>query len=106
MEVGEEVDAVAVAAAQLQIEEAEPNPEPEPEPEPEPGPEPEECALCLNDLPLPGEEGAVLLVCTHAFHTGCLERWKDKCPEKGLPLTCAMCRRTVLVAAAEETEET
>lgn len=48
----------------------------------------------------------MLLVCTHAFHTLCLDRWENKCLEKGLPLTYAMCCRTVLVVAAEETEET
>jgi hypothetical protein len=93
------VEAVTAAAAQLQIDE--PNPEPEPKPEPEP--EPEECAICLNDLPLPGEEeegGAVLLACFHTFHTLCLARWKDKCLEKALPYTCAMCRGAVVVAAA------
>ena len=101
-EESDEVDAVMTAAAGLQLEDAaaveepEPGPKPEPEPEPEPKPEPEECAICLNDL----EEGtAARLVCTHVFHSGCLERWKDKCLEKGLPYTCAMCRRLVVVAA-------
>ena len=84
----DEVGAVTAAAAQLQID------------EPELEPEPDECAICLNDLPLPGEEGAVLLVCTHVFHTVCLDRWKAKCLEKGLPYTCAMCRGTVVAAAA------
>ena len=94
------VEAVTAAAGQLRIDE----PEPEPEPDSEPEPEPEECAICLNDLPLPGEEeggagGAVLLACSHIFHTVCLERWKDKCLEKAVPYTCAMCRAVVVVAA-------
>ena len=91
------MDAVTAAAAQLQIEATSATAA---EQQPEPEPELEECAICLNDLPLPGEEGAVLLACTHAFHTLCLDRWKAKCLEKGLPYTCAMCRGTVVVAAA------
>jgi tetratricopeptide (TPR) repeat protein len=74
-------------------------PEPEPEPKPEPEPEPEECAICLNDL----EEGMeARLLCTHVFHTQCLERWKNRCLEKELPYTCGMCRRQVVVAAGAE----
>ena len=78
--------------------EAEPNLAPDPEAEAEaeePEPEPEECAICLTDL----EEGpATRLVCTHTFHAVCLARWKDKCLEKGLQFTCAMCRGVVVVA--------
>ena len=101
----DDVDGVTAAIVQLQIDDAAPAAEQQDEQddaaeEDEPEPEPEECAICLNDLPLPGEEGAVLLVCTHAFHTGCLERCKAKCLEKGLAYTCAMCRGTVVVAAA------
>ena len=99
-----EVDAVTVATAQLQIETAAAaagqEQEEQEQQQPEPEPEPEECAICLNDLPVAGEAGAVLLVCTHAFHADCLGRWKDKCLEKGLPYTCAMCRGTVVVAPA------
>ena len=58
------VEAVAAATAQLQIEAREAEPEPKPEAKAEA--EAEECAICLNDLPLPGEEGAVLLACLHA----------------------------------------
>jgi hypothetical protein len=92
---GDAIEEVTAAAAQLEMD--------EPESESEPEPEPEECAICLNDLPAAGEEGgegAVLLVCTHAFHTVCLGRWKDKCMEKGIPFTCCMCRRVVAVAGA------
>ena len=90
-------EALTAAAAQLHIH--------QPEPKPEPEPEPEECAICLNDLPLPGEQeedgdGAVLLACSHSFHAECLGRWKAKCLEKGLRFTCAMCRGAVVVAAA------
>ena len=74
-------EAMAAAAAQLHIHE----------------PEPEECAICTDDLPLPGEEGATLLVCSHTFHTRCLGRWKDKCLEKGLRFTCPMCRALIMV---------
>ena len=90
-----DVAAVVAATAQLQIEQSEPEPEPGPEPEAE------ECAICLNDLPLPGEEdgGAVLLACSHTFHTSCLERWKDNCLEKGLQYTCAMCRGAMVIVA-------
>ena len=78
--------------AQLEIE------EPEPEPELEEPEEPDECAFCLNDLPTTVEEGgAVLLACSHVFHADCLDRWKDKCLEKGLRFTCAMCRGAVVV---------
>jgi hypothetical protein len=55
--------------------------------------EAEECAICLDDMPRLGAGGSVLLACSHAFHAVCLDRWKDKCLEKGLHFTCAMCRR-------------
>ena len=71
----------------------------ESEPEPE---EPEECAICLLELSVDGEggEATALLRCSHVFDAGCLQRWKDKCLEKGLRFTCAMCRADVVVAAA------
>ena len=86
----------AAAASKLAIEEA--------EPEPEESEEPEECAICLDDLPAAGGEGAVLLACSHSFHAGFLQRWKDKCLEKGLPYTRAMCRAAVVVAVTAEGE--
>ena len=76
---------MTAAAEQLQLEQ-EPEPEPDPEPEPEEEEEElEECAICLNDLPAAGDEGGVLLACSHTFHALCLERWKDTCLEKALP---------------------
>ena len=93
------VDAVTAATAQLHIDEP-PQPEPDPEPQQPAEPEPEECTICLNDLPAAGAEGAVLLACTHTFHADCLQRWKDKCLEKGLRFTCAMCRGAVVVVSA------
>jgi tetratricopeptide (TPR) repeat protein len=66
--------------------------------------EAEECAICLGDLPAAGGDGAVLLACSHAFHTGCLERWKDKCLEKRLPYTCGLCRGRVVVVVQEGKE--
>ena len=94
-ETEEQVDGVTAAAAQLQIDTTPAAQEEQEEPEPES----EECAICLNDLPLPGEEGATFLAYTHAFHTGCLERWKGTCLEKKLRFTCALCRGAVVVAA-------
>jgi tetratricopeptide (TPR) repeat protein len=64
--------------------------------------EEEECAICLGGLPAAGAgagaEGRVVLACLHYFHAGCLERWKDKCLEKAIAYTCAMCRRPVVAA--------
>ena len=105
----ETAEVMAAATAQLCIEEPEPM-EREPEPEPE---VPEECAICLNDLPVAGDDdeeeedegnSAVLLACLHTFHAACLARWKDKCLEKGLCFTCAMCRGAVVVVAAAAAE--
>jgi hypothetical protein len=56
-----------------------------------------ECPICLGELPPSGQEGGVLLTCSHVFHDSCLERWKDKC----LAYTCAMCRRPVVVAESK-----
>lgn len=80
---------MAAAAARLTIEQKKPEPE-----------LPEECSICLADLPPSGNEGGVLLACSHAFHTECLQRWKHKCVEKGLRSTCAMCRQAVTVLKA------
>ena len=84
----------------MEIDEQQPDPEAEPEPQPEPQPEePDECAICLNDLPAAGDDegGVVLLACSYVFHADCLERWKDKCLEKGIPFTCGMCRAAVVM---------
>ena len=66
-------------------------------PEPEQPEEPEECAICLGELAPASAPGGMLLQCTHTFHADCLQRWKDKCLEKGLRFTCAMCRGAVVV---------
>lgn len=102
--VGGTTTAVATAAEEgadvLEAALEEPGLEPEPALEPEePEPELEECAICLSDLPLPGDEegSAVPLACSHIFHTLCLERWKGKSLEKTLPYTCTMCTAIVVV---------
>jgi hypothetical protein len=58
----------------------------------------------LSEQPAAAREeedgGAVLLACSHTFHTLCLACWKAKCLENALPYTCAMCRGAVVAAAA------
>jgi hypothetical protein len=109
---GAEMEEMAAAAAKLSLETKgaagateqpeEEEAEEEPEEEGEEEEEADVCAICLDeeDRPVGGKEGVTLLACSHAFHTRCLEQWKDYCLEKGIAYTCAMCRQFVTLAAS------
>lgn len=73
----DDVAALMAAAEQLGVEDQQEAEAAEPEPEPEP----EECAICLNDLPRPREDGAVQLTCSHTFHAsaGRTSAWRRAC---------------------------
>ena len=46
----------------------------------------EECACCLETLEETGETQVSLFACGHAFHTLCIEKWKE------VASTCPLCR--------------
>lgn len=52
----------------------------------------ETCSICLEDCG--GALGARALVCGHAFHDGCIERWLSR------RTTCPLCRMNVLQRSA------
>jgi hypothetical protein len=60
--------------------------------EEEEGGEETECSICLLGLEA-GAEGQEVLVCSHAYHTRCLDAWRERCRGKEVTLTCPYCRR-------------
>lgn len=55
------------------------------------------CAICIEDLPVPGEGGGAagdpaftLPSCSHTFHRGCMASWFEK------RSTCPLCRHDMI----------
>lgn len=56
-----------------------------------PWPDSVSCSICLSDFE-EGEEGRELVMCKHAFHRKCIERWLLH----GNQGTCPLCKRLLL----------
>ncbi|CAN1190326.1 E3 ubiquitin-protein ligase RNF6 [Linum perenne] len=61
-------------------------------------PSEEECSVCLSDF-VAGEDVREL-GCKHSFHKGCVDTWLFRDDRKWVVVSCPLCRRNVVPAAA------